>query len=775
VTLEIALLFAILGLMVWLFLTEKLPIDLTAFAGLVVLVFLGYVQPNEAFQGFASPAVITMLSIFVISGALQRTGVADLVGGWAHAALGGRETTLVIAIMIVAGVLSAFMNNIAATAVLMPAVAAVARRSGVPPSRLFMPLSFGAILGGTMTLVGTPPNILAGDLLRERGMEPFGLFDFTPIGATLLILGVVYMVTVGRRLLPDLEPETEPGAHDLARSYGLREKTFSIRVPSGSPMADRTLAETALGSALGVQVVAVRRNGDRILAPGGNVTLRAGDVLDVAGKRDEIEELVRIRDVEIRETGTGELPRPIPGVSGMRAVVSPRSPQRGRTLRELKFRDRYRVVVVGVLREGELIREKLAEVALQAGDELLALGRRERLEAFAERPEFVDVEIGLSALRELQDDLFMIHVPVGSALAGKTIARNRLGELGGVTVAAIVRGDETRLGVEPDDTVEEDDYLLVVGKPSRITQLLELGQLEIEETRAEETLESEKVGVVEATLAPRAWIAGKTIEELGFRERYGLQVLAIDREGETVRRDLAHVTLRMGDALLLQGPYERIALLGPDDDFLVLSEDVRAPRRTEKAPFAFGGLLFMIALVVSGWQPIHVASFAAATLTILTGALRMDEVYRAIEWRAIFLVAAVLPVGMAMERTGAALMLADTVTTVVGPLGPYAVLGALVVLSSLFSQGLDGAPAVVLLAPVGLQIASQLGMNPYAVMMGISIAASAAFMTPFSHKANLIVMGAGGYRSMDYVRVGTPLTIILLVVMTLIVPVFFPF
>jgi di/tricarboxylate transporter len=183
----------------------------------------------------------------------------------------------------------------------------------------------------------------------------------------------------------------------------------------------------------------------------------------------------------------------------------------------------------------------------------------------------------------------------------------------------------------------------------------------------------------------------------------------------------------------------------------------------------------MIGLVASGYQPIHVAAFAAASLALLLGTLTMQEAYRAIEWRAIFLVAAVLPVGLAMERTGAALLLADSVTAIAGPAGSYAILAALVLLASLLSQGLDGAPAVVLMAPVVLGTAEGLGISARPLMMGVSLAASAAFMTPFSHKANLLVMGAGGYRSSDYLKVGTPLTIVVLVLIVLLVPLFFPF
>lgn len=775
-TVEIGVLFALLAGMVVLFLTEKLPIDLTAFVGLVLLVFLGYVTPEEAFQGFASPAVITMLSIFIVSGALQRTGVADIAARWGHRVLGSRETVLVAAIMAIAGVLSAFMNNIAATAVLMPAVAAIARQAELPPGRLFMPLSYGAILGGTMTLVGTPPNILAGELLREHGLEPFGLFDFTPIGAILLGVGMLYMVTVGRFLLPKGEAG-HPAHHgaDLARSYGLRQGTFTIQVHPQSPLADTTLGESHLGTALGVQVVAIDRNRRRLLAPSADTRLRAGDRLEVEGDLNEIRKLIRVRDLRVGPARMADLPRPAPGVSGIRAVVAQHSAQRGRTLRELQFRERFGLIVFAVVRNGETIREQLAEVALHAGDVLLAVGREERLRAFVERPEFEDVEIGFGSLREVEDELFTILVPAGSTLVGESLEQSRFGELAGVTVGALVRGEETRVDRLLEERIEAGDRLVVVGRPARVERLLDLGHLELEEVGEDEEIESEEVGVVVATLAPRARVAGQTIGQLAFRQRYGLQVLAIEREGRSIRRDVAAVSLRIGDALVLQGPYDRIEHLGQDDDFLVLSDIAHAPRRTHKAPLALAGLGLMIFLVVAGWQPIHVAAFTAATLVVLAGALRMEEAYRAIEWRAIFLVAAILPVGEAMERTGAATLLADTVTSVIGPLGSYAILGAMVTLSSLFSQGLDGAPAIVLLAPVGFQAAEQLGLNAHAIMMGTALAASAAFMTPFSHKANLIVMGAGGYRTVDYLKVGTPLTLLLLALVTLLVPLFFPF
>jgi di/tricarboxylate transporter len=761
---------------VYLFLTEKLPVDLTAFLGLVLLILGGYLTPDEAFTGFASPAVITMLSIFMVGAALLHTGVADLVGSRIHALVGSREVPLILAVMAVVALLSSFMNNIAATAVLMPAVGSIARRAGLSPSRLFMPLSFGAILGGTTTLVGTPPNIVATAMLRAAGLEPFELFDFTPLGLAILALGIVFMATLGRALLPTRHLSAPgPGAGDLAQVYQLRDLLFSIRIPHGSRLDGLTLGEARLGTALGVQVLAILRDGRRKLAPEASAVLRGGDVLLVEGRLADLQERFRVQGVEVRRASAGELPGAADGVIGISARLREVSALAGRSLRELRFRERFGVVVVGIERGGAMLREQLGQQILREQDRLLAVGTRPQLEELATHPDLSVREVELSKVQQLQEHLFLIRIPKGSPLAGTTIGGSRIGELVGLTVGGILREGEIRLAITPDEAIRAGDQLLIAGEPSRIVSLLELGEVHFDPDVAEPALESEDVGVVEAAVAPRSGLAGKTLGELTFRERYGLQVLAIWREGQPIHAELATRALRFGDALLLQGPREKIRLLASDPDFLLLSQTMQVPRRTRKAPFALAGLLAMIGMVVTGLQPIHVAAFTAATLVVLAGALRMEEAYRAIEWRAIFLVAAILPVGIAMERSGAALLLANTVSDLAGPLGPYAVLGSLVLLSSLLSQALDGAPAVVLLTPVALQAAGSLQLSPYPIMMGVSLAASAAFMTPFSHKANLLVMSMAGYRVTDYVRVGTPLTLVVLVVITGLVPVFFPF
>lgn len=780
-TLEIAFLLVVLAAMVVLFLTEKLPIDLTAFLGLTLLIFTGYVAVDQAFTGFASSAVITMLSIFIVSAGLMQTGVADLVGGAIHRFVGSRETPLMVAVMLVAGVLSMFMNNIAATAVLMPAVASLGRRAHLPPSRLFLPLAFGAILGGTATMVGTPPNILAAAMLRDRGLEPFGLFDFTPFGVVLLLGGVVFMLTLGRRLLPGRRAGAAgAGDSELADLYGLHEGLFSIRIPAGSRLDGAILRDTRLGTTLGVQLLGIAREEEWELAPRDDMRLLAGDELVVEGDAEEVRQTLRLQGIDLvagttlGTATTGEIGHPDSGVTALRARVPAASPLVGSTLAATRFRERWGVFAIAVEHDGRLHADRLGEMPLEEGDRLYGLFGGDAPEIASDVLEME--ETGPAALERLDDQpMLVIRVPENSPLLAGGAGVEWMGRLMALTVVAVERGDEVLWAPGPQVRFEAGDQLFVKGKERRLRALLRMGGVELTSGVAPRAFESEEVGMAEATLAPRSVLVGRSLEEIAFRDRYGVQVLAIWREGRAIRSGLAQLALRVGDALLLQGRRGRLGLLSRERDLVVLSDVAEEPRRLKKAPYAVGCLALMIGLVVTGVAPIQVAAFASASLIVLCGALTMEEAYRAVEWRAIFLVAAILPVGSAMESSGTAALLASSVMDLAGPIGPYAVLASLVLLSSLLSQCLDGAPAVVLLTPVVLEAASGLDLSPYPLMMGVALAASAAFMTPFSHKANLLVMGAGGYRSMDYLRVGTPLTVVLLAVIVWMVPLIFPF
>lgn len=774
-TLEMGFLFGLLAVMIYLFLTEKLSVELTAFCGLVVLVLTGYVTPEEAFLGFSSSAVITMFSIFFISGALARTGVADVVGKQLSKASGGREWLLVVLLMILAAALSAFMNNVAAAAVLMPAVMSVSSHSKISPSRLFMPLAFGAILGGTTTLVGTPPNILTGEMTVQQGLEPFGLFDFAPVGLILTAVGILFMVTIGLRLLPERLPakEADRTSH-LTRAYRVDQRLTSIRVGEGSVLAGQTLRESNLSAALDVSVIGVRRGSQKVLAPGADFQMEAGDLVVVDARYEDLQDLLSVCGTSVSEADPGHLEAVASQVHGVVLRLPKGSGLIGRSLAQLRFRDRFDVLVVGIRRGRDLIRQELGRCVLHSEDEILVVGGETQIAALQDQKSLRVVgELPLSEV--MQDRIFIVQVGADSPFAGSTLEETRFGELAGLTVVGRVRGDEVEAGLAGSARLGAGDELLVSGEPDRLLDVLQLGSLQLDPISPRAKLVSDSVRVVEAVVTPRSAAVGRTLQELHFRNRFGLQALAIWRAGEAVHRELASLPLSVGDALLLHGRLRDVERLTEGDDFVILDQDLQPERRVHKAPVALASLVAMIGIVVSGIFPVHVAAFTGAVIAVLFGALTMEEAYKNIEWRALFLVAAILPVGHAMKESGAALWMAEGVSQIGLAFGPYAFLAALVVLASILSQTLDGAPTVVILAPVVVSAAEKLQISPYPLMMAVGLAASAAFMTPFSQKASLLVMSAGGYRTKDFIKVGTPLTLIVLILLVILIPIFFPF
>ena len=775
-TFEILALFVVLAGMAALFLTERLPLELTAFVGLLVLILAGWVPPSRAFEGFSSPPVITMIGTFFVGAGLLHTGIADALAGRVERMAGRSEGRLIFAVGMLGGAFSAFMNNVAATAMLMPAVAALARRTGTSPSKLMLPLASGTILGGTITLIGTPPNMVAADLLREHGDAPFTLFDFAPVGLPLLLLGAATLGLLGKRILPGrVAAAAVSRRSDLLQVYQLHDTLFSIRVSRGSGLAGHSLRDTALARTLGVQVVGVVRGGHRRMAATPDLELEADDVLLVQGSVADVRELFRVRGTELTEARPEELEEASRSVSGVVARLREGSDLAGQTLRTMQCRTRFGLVGIALRRGTALLEEDLGAVPLRAGDELFALGVRGEWDEEALRRHFEVEPMGPEAFRALSGRVYVLRVSDASGLAGATIAESRIGELVGLTISGILRDGGTLLGLDPAERILPGDRLLVTGEPARIRGLLALGGVELMQDVAAGSLEWESEGIVEVTLAPRSSVAGKTLAEIDFRERYGLTVLAVWRAGTLLHEHLAGFRLAFGDALLLHGPWARIRQIARDSDFLALAAPAREERRTGKIGWVVAALVLMIGMVATGWQPAHVAAFAAGTLVVLSGAITMPEAYRALEWRVVFLVAAILPIGTALENTGAAPLLARQAHALLGPLGPETTLVVLAVLASVLSQLFDGAPAVVMLAPVAFAVSDGLGISPRPLMMAVGLAASATYLAPFSHKANLLVMGAGGYRASDYFRAGVPLTLIHLGLIATLVPLLFPF
>jgi di/tricarboxylate transporter len=590
-TLDIALTLLIILAALVLFATEKLRVDVVAMLVLISVGVLGLIPREELFSGFSNSAVITVWAVYMVSGGLFKTGVADAMGKAILRVAGNRETGLIATIMLTVGLISAFMNNVGAVAMLLPAVVGISRQTKVPVSKLLIPLAFASLLGGKMTLIGTPANILATGILAERGLPTFGFFEFTPMGVVVLTTGILYMILIGRRLLPIRE-----GARGKEDIYRLRDYVTEVRVSPVSQLNGKTLFESRLGQEYDLTVLAIQReNGDRP---------------------------VLHRDTQIRS-----------------------------------------------------------------------------------------------------EDLIVVESSASDLMA----ASQSLGLTIGV------------------------DYKLDI-------DLLEPGNVQ----------------VIEATLAPNSHIVGLSLQEVRFRDRYGFTVLAISRAGEVITQRLRDVLLQFGDALLLQGPQHRVMGLQEGDDFLVLEPVELEQFRRSKAPIAVGALLLAIGLTIFAGMDISLAMVIAAMIMILSGALTMEEAYESVDWRTIFLVAGMLPLGLAMEVTGTARFLADLMLGAFGPYGPLATLAGIYLLAAIITQPMSNAAAIVLIMPIALDTAFGLGANYKTFTMAVVIGAATSFLSPVGHKANILVYGPGGYKFTDYARVGALLTIILLIVSMIFLPIFWP-
>jgi len=778
-TLEIAEVLIIVLIAVVLFVSDKLRVDLVALMVLGALVITQLITPTEALSGFSNPAVVTVWAVFILSGALSKTGVANVIGNQVMRLAGNKEFRLLVLIMLTAAVLSAFMNNVGVAALLLPVVMEIARRTGTPPSKLLIPLAFGALLGGLTTLIGTPPNILVSDALRDAGFEPFGIFDFAPVGLIIMIAGIAFMVLIGKYLLPNRNPSQQLSAGDrgdLEDYYQIENQMVMLKIPSGSHLSGMTLADSKLGSTLGLNVVAIVHNGQNQLAPPPGALLQEGDRLLAVGRAGQLEDL-RKHQVETIERFplTADRVEAI-GLQLAEANIIPDSDLIGNTLADISFRKKHGVNVLSIRRGDDLIRDGLYDVKLEQEDILLLQGESSRLQNVYSEDGLIVTELESAEDFQLQERLLLVFVPSHSALAGKTLVESKLGEVFGLTILRIIRSDQVIEMPEPNEEVMAGDTMLVQSSDENIASIRGLEQLELDDNiLPPSSLESEKIGLVEAVLSPHTTLTGKTLRDLHFRSKYGLNVLAIWRSGKAFQEDLVNIPLKFGDALLLFGSREHLRVLGTEPDFLVLTEDAQEPVRTKKAPIAVAIMVGVFVTVLLGWLPIAVAAVIGGTLMVLSGALTMDEAYRYIEWPAVFLIAAMLPLGIAMQNSGAADYVANGMLGITGDFGPLAILAGLMILSILASQFMPNAAVVVLMAPIALATARDMDISPLILMMGIAIAASASFLSPVSHPANVLIMGPGGYRFSDYIKVGLPLTIVVVVIALIALPIFWPF
>jgi len=622
-TLDMWIAIFILFAAILLFLTEWMRVDVVALGVIIALILTNLLTPQEALSGFSNPAVLTIAALFVVGGAIMQTGLAGAIGRRILDIAGSSWVRLTAVIMVTVALLSAVMSDTGTVAVLLPGIISLAIGAKISPSRLLIPLAYGALLGGATTLIGTPPNIIVSDLLNEQGLTPFGFFDYTPIGLVLLLAGTSFVLLVGRRILPDYKATTEvqrvETPEELVNLYQLSDNLYRLRVRRGSNLIGLTLAEASL-----------RRDFDL-------------NILDIS-RADQNRHTTLYEDA-VSATGSQE---------SKSSELTP-------------------------------------ETVFQFNDTLIAKG-----------------------------------------------------EVTDITQAAA----RWNLGVQPARADDEDALI------------------------------SNEVGIAEIVLPPRSSLLGKNLVELGFGSRYYLTVLDIQRPGSEGKLNLKDTSLRFGDTLLVQGPWKNILdLRKKRRDFIVMGQPetmVGSPARA-KAPLALLILLGMLFLMITNLVPIVAASLIAALAMILTGCVSIDEAYEAVDWKSIVLVAGMIPMSIALEKVGLVNLISEWLINSLGNYGPLIVLAGLFGITSLFTQVLSNTATTVLIAPIGLSAAQKLGIQPYAFMMGIAIAASMAFATPVASPVNTLVMGSGSYRFVDYLKIGVPLILIVMVISILLLPTLWPF
>ena len=593
--------FLVLGITLGLFVWNRLRFDVVSMLALLAVAMAGLVPSDQLFAGFGHPAVITVAAVLVISQGLVNGGVVDAVARLLGKV--GRNAVLqVITLTLVVALCSAFINNVGALALLMPVAIWMSRKSGRSPSLLLMPLAFGSLLGGTITLIGTPPNIIIASY-REAGS--FGLVDFAPVGLAITVAGILFIGLIGWRLTPKRD---DPAAGDKLFSVG--DYVTELRVPEGSDYAGSTLHN-----------------------------------LLTAGEGD--------KSVVVLALIRGDKTSPAPST-------------------------------YSVLREGDLLLVEADTESLQ---------------------EFVDF--------------------TGLALAN-------------------VVGEE-----ESDDSEEQAGEDTGKARPA--------GEA------AETQIATGDVRLTEAIITPSSQLVGHTTNRLNLRERYGLNVVAVARQGHRLKKRLADIRFRSGDILLVQGYQDTLMGTLQQLGCLPLAERELSLGRQSNLWLAGGLFLAAIAVILSGWLTPPVALVACAVAMVLTRLLDTSEAYRAIDWSVIVLLAAMIPVGQALESTGGAALIAGQILDVAAGQAPWVALTIILVGSMLLSNVVNNAAAAVLVAPIALGISAQLGLSPDAALMAVAVGTSCAFLTPIGHQSNALVMEPGGYRFGDYWRLGLPLSAVVTV------------
>lgn len=724
-----------------LFATEKLRADLIAIIVTATLALTGLITVEQAFAGFSSPAVITVAAVFVLSTGLIRTGSAEHLTRALRTLGGSGERRVILATVLLVGTLSSFMNNIGAAILLMPAVMAVAKDAHITPGRLLIPLAFGSLLGGLTTLIGTPPNLLISLTLAEYGYKPFQVFDFTPVGLLVLLTGTLFLVVCGPLLLPEREDTSVSRAGLAPKNEEVSSEVLLQPPPPTKERADQIVAQ------FGLRVLAVLKERHKAYR---EMAASHSNGYDVAeGKPRPATSPSTDHDADAPATDTDR-----DGV----ALATDHDAVAPATQQDVDVEaPRHDTHTVATRHDAAPIPEtdEHAPPSPKADDDSTPLFKTEKVKA---------------------DENAVLPSKSNTDIASPPKA-NKFGARGNANQSHPSAATATRPVF--------DDTLIVAGARDNLLRAVAARKVRLlAELKHPPDTDAPKgdIRLAEATLAPRSTLSGKTLSELDFYNRYGLTVIGIRRHGESIREPLSELRLRFGDTLLLRGSYEHIRRLSPDSDFLLLTPVENSAPNYNRMTRAIVIVLGVLISATTGLLPISLAAVLGAVAMVLTGCLRSEEVHRAIDWRTIIAIGGMLPLGTALETTGTAVHIAGIVVTVTDKLaeagsgwGPWAACALLGLTTVILTQIMTNAAAAIIIAPIGIGVAEGMAVNPHPIVMIVAIAASTAFVTPIGHQSNMLVYNAGGYRFTDFVRIGLPLTLLILALSVVIVPLLWPF
>ena len=623
----------ILIITVAMFIWGRVRADIVALSALAAILVLGILTPAEALAGFSSPIVIMMIGLFVVGGAIMQTGLAKLTGNKLMALSRGNETVTFLLVMLVTSFIGAFVSNTGTVALMMPIIMSLAAGSGMQSSRFLMPLAFAGSLGGMLTLIGTPPNLVIDEVLTEAGFKPLAFFSFFPVGIIVIAIGIIVLMPLSKIFLSQKQngkkKKNGKSLDDLVDEYQLLDNLHRYIVPS-----KRTAA-------------AIDEN---------------GQMMDIVGK----------------------------------------------TLKDLSIQKKYGVSII------EIRNEKKSRLGL---------------------------------VKDVNQNM---------AKSSSTIA---------VHDTLYIMGDEEKI--------------------ERFAQDYDLRKMK------DVKIDFYDLGLTEIVVMPTSNFAGLRIGDANLRKRFGINVLGVKRGGsssdgkvgkEYITDNLIATKLHVGDMLLVQGEWTNLAHLTADTtNWVVLDQPEKTADKVlldYKAPVAAAIMLLMIAMMVFDFIPVApvTAVIIAGLLTVFAGCFRnVEAAYKTINWESIVLIAAMMPMSTALEKTGASALVSQGLVDSLGSMGPTALLAGIYFTTSLMTMFISNTATAVLMAPIALVAAQQVGVSPYSFLFAVTLGASMCFASPFSTPPNALVMKAGGYTFMDYVKVGLPLQIIIGVVMTFVLPLLFPY